>query len=917
MNNPEPDTGQSPRIPVVTTGTIIVLVVGLFASACFYILVEHYEQERIRRDLARQIDIRHALLRGNLQSYQDSLHSLRLLFENSEDISWDEFQNAAKDILSRYDSIQAIQWIPVVSREQRVEVETYARQNILADYSFKDRLPDSNTLSPSADNDVYLPILYNFPLEPNKAASGYNLLTAPTALAIERARKTGKLSLTPKFNLIQLQSGVVMVAPIQGKPSVRGDSTYGFVQIVFRLHDMLDNLWNTTPTPILDFMVLDTTVPKTIPDVLFGRLANGMPISPETDPASFTNELTTTNSLVIGGRVWTAYYRPSAGWLAQQDSGLPALTLAGCLLLAALGTAYVRTLGQRNRHIATEVSQRTSELRHTKQLLETDIQQRRRTEAELQETSRQLSSILGQIPGMVYRCSGSGTGRLLFVSNRSREITAYNPDEIMREGFDYLDLVHADDRDRYREVIRQAVSDHLPFEIEYRLHDRHGDTKWVLDRGIGVFDTDNKLLFIEGLAINIDDRRNAESEKLLLERKLLEGQKLESLGVLAGGIAHDFNNLLTGILGHANLIKQSEIAETCIPLVDRIERSALRAAELCQQMLAYSGRGRFSVQTIHLDQIAGDLLPLIEASISKQARLHFDFETPSIPVCVDPTQMRQIIMNLVINASDAIGDESGDIILKTGRQRVDARYLQSCVLSPGLPSGDYAFFEVRDSGSGMNAETLAKIFDPFFTTKFTGRGLGLAAVLGIIRGHEGALHVTSQPGFGSTFRMLLPVAGQPFAGLQSSAPFPGASAPGTASPIPEVSQPVNVSARILLVDDDEQVRLVGEQILKAIGHRPTLAPDGETAVQRFKASPLEFDLMLLDLTMPGMSGNEVLRIVRNISPGLRVLIMSGYSEQDAIRGFNDQPGIGFLQKPFSMSVLRERIGKLLDAPVQS
>lgn len=878
-------------------------MVGLTLSVTFAIIVKHYEDERIRRDLGRQTDVRHALLRGNLQSYQDALHSLRLLFENSEGISWSEFQRAASDIMGRYESIQAIQWTPVVLAANRAEFEEQARQQVDPEFGVRERRPGHSVLVPAGERPFYLPILYNYPAEPNRAASGYDLQTAPSASTLARAARSGTLALSPKFDLIQLQAGVVMVTPIRGEPSPRGDGVLGFTQIVFRLHNMLDRLWNSAPASMLDFLLVDTTDHAAPPVYLFSRFASGEPAQTDA-PADFTNSLTATQIITIGGRTWTAYYRPSKEWLKQQKSGLPLVTLLSGLVLTVLGTAYVRTLARRNRHIATEVRLRTAQLRQTQTLLEEDIAQRQRAEAELQETSRQLRSILGQIPGMVYRVDWGDEPRHLFVSTGCQDLTGYKPEEIVNGGINLLDLVHVEDRERLVRTVEQALRTRKFYEVEYRLHDRHGEIKWVLDRGTGVFGPEDTLLFIEGLAININDRREAEAEKLLLERKLLEGQKLESLGVLAGGIAHDFNNLLTGILGHANLLRQDVTEPGAASLVERIERSALRAAELCQQMLAYSGRGRYSVQTLCLDQLTSDLLPLIEASISKQVRLNLDFAKPSVPVCVDPTQIRQIIMNLVINASDAIGKTTGDILIKTGRQTVDSRYLLGCVLSPDLPGGDYAFLEVSDTGCGMDAETLAKIFDPFFTTKFTGRGLGLAAVLGIIRGHQGALHVSSRSGFGSIFRLLLPCAGLPLEGMQSNAPFAQPAKPAAAGPAP---------ARILLVDDDEQVRLVGEQILRSLGHQPTLAADGETAVRRYKNAPDDYDLVLLDLTMPGMDGAEVLRRLHEITPNLPVLLMSGYSEQDATGSFSAHPNVSFLQKPFTMQVLRERIEKMLKA----
>ncbi len=261
------------------------------------------------------------------------------------------------------------------------------------------------------------------------------------------------------------------------------------------------------------------------------------------------------------------------------------------------------------------------------------------------------------------------------------------------------------------------------------------------------------------LRAEIRERIKAEEEKRMVESKMIEAQKLESLGVLAGGIAHAFNNLLTGVMGNVSLARLDMPPDSPLePYLDQIEKASIRAADLCKQMLAYSGRGHFMLQRVDLSKLADETIYLLQSSISKQAILRLNLASDVPPVLADRTQLRQILMNLVINASEAIGPNSGVINLATGLTRVDQNYLESTVAPSQLKPGDYAFLEVSDTGCGMTPETLARIFDPFFTTKFTGRGLGLAAVLGIVRGHKGALKVSSEPGKGTTFKILLPCA---------------------------------------------------------------------------------------------------------------------------------------------------------------
>ena len=393
---------------------------------------------------------------------------------------------------------------------------------------------------------------------------------------------------------------------------------------------------------------------------------------------------------------------------------------------------------------------------------------------------------------------------------------------------------------------------------------------------------------------DISDRRRAEAERQQLELKLQETQKLESLGVLAGGIAHDFNNLLTGILGNASLARLDLPPSSPIQRsLDRIEQTSLRAADLCKQMLAYAGKGRFVVQPTDLTQLVHDTAHLLHVSISKKAALNFALAPALPPVLADASQLRQIVMNLVINASEAIGDHPGTITLTTGLVRADAPWLADAQPVGNFPLGDYVSLEVSDTGCGMTPEVRARIFEPFYTTKFTGRGLGLAAVLGIVRGHGGALKIQSEPGRGSTFQLLLPIA----PGVAVAEPVPGGpTAPGWRG-----------TGQVLVVDDEETVRTVVARVLESLGFTVTLAADGREAVAIFAALPDAFALVVMDLTMPHMDGVEAIAELHRLRPAQRVMLMSGYSEHDLAATFADRGVAGFLQKPFELPTLRDKI----------
>ncbi|HYR59022.1 MAG TPA: response regulator, partial [Chthoniobacteraceae bacterium] len=363
-----------------------------------------------------------------------------------------------------------------------------------------------------------------------------------------------------------------------------------------------------------------------------------------------------------------------------------------------------------------------------------------------------------------------------------------------------------------------------------------------------------------------------------------------------GGIAHDFNNLLTGVLGNASLARMDLPADSPVQTyLAQIEVSATRAADLCKQMLAYSGKGRFVVKNIDLNALIEDTTRLLEVSISKRAVLKFQLAAGLPAVLGDATQLRQVIMNLVINASEAIGDKSGFISICSGMTRADRAYLAGAYFASDLAEGDYIYIDVADNGGGMSPEVQARIFDPFFTTKFTGRGLGLAAVLGIVRGHKGALKVFSEQGWGTTFKILLPCAeGVAEAAEAETTPAAGWRGEG----------------RVLVVDDEETVRVTTARMFEACGFSTQLAADGREGFEQFQSANGDFALVVLDLTMPHMDGEEAFRAITEMKPDARVLLMSGFNEQEAIARFTGKGLAGFVQKPFTFPALREKLQQI-------
>ncbi len=394
-------------------------------------------------------------------------------------------------------------------------------------------------------------------------------------------------------------------------------------------------------------------------------------------------------------------------------------------------------------------------------------------------------------------------------------------------------------------------------------------------------------------------RKQIEEERENLEAQVRHAQKLESLGVLAGGIAHDFNNLLMAVLGYSDLALQDIPAGSAIrPYLEEIEKGAKRGAELSTSMLAYSGKGAVSKDWLDLNALIIEMGHLLEHSVSKKARLHYRLASTLPQILADPSQIRQVVMNLIINASEAIGEAEGFINIATGAMPCKPEDLASIYATDPLPAGMYAYLDVSDTGCGMAKEAQDRLFDPFYTTKFTGRGLGLSAVLGIVRGHGGAIHLRSAVGAGTTFRIYFP-ASQP-------------ARINTWEHLTAQETPWRCEGLVLLVDDDETVRNIGKRMLERTGLTVLTAADGIEAIQIFREHAREIRCVILDLSMPRMDGEETLHALMTIHPGVPVIMSSGYGEEEIFQRLKGRHVAEIINKPYTSDMLYQKIRMLLE-----
>ena len=567
-------------------------------------------------------------------------------------------------------------------------------------------------------------------------------------------------------------------------------------------------------------------------------------------------------------------------------------------IMARLDNAFlVKTLQELNENLDLRVEERTQELLSANRALGAEMAERVRVEEELRESERKYRNIIRNLEEQHFLYVHNTAGIFTYISPSIERMLGYTPEEFCTHYSRYLT-----DNPVNAEVVRHTElsirgEKQPPYPIE--IYHKNGGVRWLEVMEIPIFSDDGAVKAVQGIAADITDRKKAEAEREGLERQMQQTQKLESLGVLAGGIAHDFNNLLMAIMGNAGLALMKLQPESPVrDNLEHIETASLRAADLCKQMLAYAGKGQFVLERVDLSALVEDMARLLKTSISKKAVLNLDLQRGLPFLQADPGQIRQIVMNLIINASEAIGEQTGVITVCTGAMEYDPDYFRETYLGNEIAAGTYVYIEVSDTGCGIDKETQHKIFEPFFTTKFTGRGLGLSAVLGVIRAHKGALRLYSEPGMDTTFRALFP--GLPAGEKELQRPAAAGSTEWMGS------------GMVLLVDDEEIVRNVGSELLEALGFSVLTAADGQEAVEIYVKRRGEIALVLLDMTMPRMDGAETFMELRRHDPGAKVIISSGFAEQDVMARFDGKGVAGFIQKPYTPGRLKAELRRVIN-----
>lgn len=540
------------------------------------------------------------------------------------------------------------------------------------------------------------------------------------------------------------------------------------------------------------------------------------------------------------------------------------------------------------------VEDRTEELSAANERLKAEIMERQLAEGAMRMLERAVEQSIDGL--LVADLSGSTQ----FVNESWARMHGYEVLDLLGH---HLSLFHTPEQMR-REVVpclervRKTGADQA--EVEHRRKD--GGTFPTLMSFTLLQDPEKGPEGFVIFARDITERRKTEEERLRLEAKVQQAQKLESLGVLAGGIAHDYNNLLTGVLGNASLaLAELPSESSASEKIQHIERAAERAADLAGQLLAYAGQNQLFARQLQLNDLLSDMKPLFESAVAKNADLKLHLRDNLPPIDADPSHVRQVVLNLVTNASDAITDNQGVITIRTSKINASRAYLDGAFLDEDIPEGEYVLLGVSDTGIGMDQETRSKMFDPFFSAKASGRGLGLAAVLGIVRGHRGNIKVYSQPSRGTTVEILFPM----FEEQIKPAIEEGASL-----------RDWRGDGIILVVDDEQMVRGVSKDVLVDRGFEVLIATEGQAALDLYRQQR-DIRLVLLDRTMPHTDVPQVFRQIRQINPTAKVILMSGYKEKEVMEDFGSEGLAGFLQKPFRPEELLSKVREVLESEVES
>ncbi len=522
----------------------------------------------------------------------------------------------------------------------------------------------------------------------------------------------------------------------------------------------------------------------------------------------------------------------------------------------------------------------------------------KQTGAALQESERSKSVLMANLPGMVYRCCYDRSWTMQFLSEGCTALTGYRPEDLVNNSkVSYNDLILPEDRQKVYDIWDRAVAKNIPAKLEYRIITADKQQKWVYEQGVPVYDKTGEAQALEGIIMDITDRKQAEEEREKLAAQFQQAQKMESVGRLAGGVAHDYNNMLNVIIGYAELaLGKIDPVNPVHADLEKIHTAATRSADITRQLLAFARKQTIDPKVLDLNwTIDGGMLQILHRLMGENIDLSWQPADTLWPVKMDPVQIDQILANLCVNARDAIADV-GKITIETGTKTFDQAY---CDDHPGFIPGDFVMLAVSDNGCGMNKETRENMFEPFYTTKKAGKGtgLGLATVYGIVKQNNGFINVYSEQDKGTTIRIY----------LARHTEHQEPAQPEKRNPVPS-----GHGETVLVVEDEIVILDLACAMLDHLGYTALAAASPEEALNLAQAHAGKIHLMITDVIMPGMNGRDLAVQLTQLYPDLKVLFMSGYTANVIAHHGVLDPGVHFMQKPFSMDDIAAKVKEVMD-----
>ncbi len=871
-----------------------VLLSGVVCSIVAWTLIDRFEERLSNARFEVESTERLLAIEEQLGETDAALEDLASLYAVSGDVTRAQFNRFVKPILARQTALTAVSWNPVVPHDQRSAHEAAARRDGLPDYEIRE-LGDQGELVRAPDREQYVVVELIEPIEGNERAIGFDVYSESRRRhALDQARDRGTFFVATPIELVQADGtsagGLGFLpryragAPI-ATTEQRRDAIVGYFVSVVDVSRTVDAaLANLDPSDI------NVTISSVSAERGEELLYSAVPV----DDA--ISEMTSATTLVWGGIELIVRFDAGDLYSSEFHTLLPLAALIGGLLLTFLLAGYFRSLHLRATRIEREVAERTRALQKANRSLETEVERRTAVEstlasyrddlerqvgertAELRYTTKQLRAIVDSEPECVKVITAAGE---LVEMNPAglRMIEADSFDDV--RGLCVYTLISDADRDAYIDLNDRVMAGQSA-TLEFELTGLRGAIRRVETHAVPLTTADGEPPLHLAITRDVTEARIAERERTALEAQLRHSQKLKSVGVLAGGIAHDFNNLLHIIVGNTELAMASlgddqRSREALDPAIE----AANEAAKLCDQLLTYAGDSRPTVRPVSLPRIVRSMVELLRISHTKKVRLEIELEDDLGAIDGDDGQLSQVVLNLVINAAEAIGEEVGSVTVGVRAVDVDDR-VDGLWLDSAPPPDRYVMLEVADDGCGMSAEELDMIFDPFYTTKFAGRGLGLSSTLGIVRSHAGHLHVQSEVGVGTKFTAL----------------FPRSADTEVAAAAPTVCDNVSFEGTVLVVDDEEQIRSVLCALLEDIGLRVLTSANGEIALSVFDEHRAEIDLAILDVTMPKLNGNETCDALRANRADLPVIFCSGYAAEASLRSPQVEGPTWFLHKPY-------------------